>query len=95
MIDGSDTSLPCSYSTMMEQHQAYLNRTRGAWDYHHYDCDQCKEVEGCTLDKKGKGLTPPAGRILTDRETRRMGIELGEFYPCKPDIFEATYEKAE
>lgn len=26
--------------------------------------------------------------------TETKGVQ-GEFYPCKPDIFEATYEEAE
>jgi hypothetical protein len=49
----------------------------------------------------GIGFTPPSGELtiptLEGTHTARPGDWIikgikGEFYPCKPDIFEATYE---
>lgn len=54
--------------------------------------------------KPGVGFTPPTGELiiptLEGDHTARPGDWIirgvkGEFYPCKPDIFEATYEKVE
>lgn len=50
------------------------------------------------------GFTPPSGELsiptLEGIHTARPGDYIirgvkGEFYPCKPDIFAMTYEKAE
>lgn len=35
------------------------------------------------------------GHIYADEEDYIIKGVQGEFYPCKPDIFEATYEKVE
>jgi hypothetical protein len=52
----------------------------------------------------GIGFTPPLGEIyiptLEGTHTAKAGDWIirgikGEFYPCKPDIFAATYEAAE
>src|SRR5690348_11208557 len=42
---------------------------------------------GCVETLEGKHLVTPNDWIIT-------GVK-GEVYPCKPDIFEATYEKVE
>jgi hypothetical protein len=54
--------------------------------------------------KPGIGHIPPAGVLIIPTLEGEMtasagdwiikGVK-GEFYPCKPDIFEATYEKVE
>jgi hypothetical protein len=49
-------------------------------------------------------VTPNVGKVLIDTLEGEMSAAVGdwiirgvqgEFYPCKPDIFEATYEPAE
>ena len=42
----------------------------------------------------GSILTLEGGYIVTPGDFIITGIK-GEHYPCKPDIFEATYEKVE
>ena len=42
----------------------------------------------------GSILTLEGGYIVTPGDYIITGIK-GEHYPCKPDIFEATYEKVE
>ncbi len=44
-------------------------------------------VMGVIETKEGKHVASPGDWIIT-------GVQ-GEKYPCKPDIFEATYEKVE
>ena len=67
--------------------------------------DGCKDfshlpITGSNI-KAGVGYTPPAGTltipILEGDHTANPGDWIirgvkGEFYPCKPDIFEMTYE---
>jgi hypothetical protein len=62
--------------------------------------------EGCHVDEEGKAHKPPEcanGRIglwIPTKEGLMLGTEgdwiirgiQGELYPCKPDIFAATYE---
>lgn len=52
----------------------------------------------------GVSIDPASGRMIIATLEGGMHVELGdyvirgvkgEFYPCKPDIFEATYEEAE
>lgn len=54
------------------------------------------------IGSAGIGYTPPTGELLIPTlegdHTARPGDYIirgvkGEFYPCKPDIFEMTYEK--
>lgn len=45
-----------------------------------FNCLRCDTLEGHTIANVGDWII--------------KGIK-GEFYPCKPDIFEATYEKVE
>jgi hypothetical protein len=53
-----------------------------------------------TIDKRPDGLatcvvpTLEGEHIATERDWIIKGIQ-GEFYPCKPDIFELTYEAAD
>ena len=60
--------------------------------------------ENCEVEIYDNGVTPPVARIVIhtlegDMEVSKgdyviKGVK-GEFYPCKPDIFEQTYESAE
>lgn len=67
----------------------------------------CTWAESCTPEGKVIPVVPHrlradclTIRTLEGRMTASPGDYIirgvkGEFYPCKPDIFEATYEKAE
>lgn len=48
-------------------------------------CHRFMEVHGWIDTKEGGHIVCPGDWIIT-------GVQ-GEYYPCKPDIFEATYEK--
>lgn len=60
--------------------------------------------ENCEVEIYNNGVTPPVARIVIhtlegDMEVSKgdyviKGVK-GEFYPCKPDIFQQTYEFAE
>lgn len=50
-----------------------------------YRCPPCKYGWVATLE---------GGHIISEGDYLIMGVK-GEFYPCKPDIFEQTYEKVE
>lgn len=50
-------------------------------------CNKSLYHHGCIRTLEGKHIVCPGDYIIT-------GIQ-GEQYPCKPDIFEATYEKVE
>jgi hypothetical protein len=60
--------------------------------------------ENCEVEIYDNGVTPPVARIVIhtlegDMEVSNgdyviKGVK-GEFYPCKPDIFEQTYEFVE
>jgi hypothetical protein len=52
------------------------------------DCEQC----GRTIDAHGWIDTLEGGHIVCPGDWIITGVK-GEHYPCKPDIFEATYEK--
>ena len=43
----------------------------------------------------GVGIDTPEGFMLINEGDWIIKGVKGEFYPCKPDIFEATYEKVE
>ena len=45
-------------------------------------------------DKRGWVNTLEGGHIVTPGDWIITGVK-GEHYPCKPDIFEATYERVE
>ena len=45
------------------------------------------EAQACVLTLEGNMLVTPGDWIIT-------GVK-GEHYPCKPDIFEMTYERIE
>jgi len=48
---------------------------------------------GHTMHFHGWIDTPEGGHIVCPGDWIITGVK-GEFYPCKPDIFEATYEPA-
>jgi hypothetical protein len=50
-------------------------------------CDQIMHVHGWIDTLEGGHIVCPGDWIIT-------GVK-GEHYPCKPDIFEATYERVE
>lgn len=52
------------------------------------------ENMGCSLDGKYYIETPEGNHIVTPGDWVITGVK-GERYPCKPDIFEATYEAVE
>lgn len=52
-------------------------------DFHNAVCVEPDEVSINTLEGK---------HIVTEGDFIICGVK-GEFYPCKPDIFEMTYEK--
>lgn len=56
-------------------------------------------VDGRYLYRDGKTykwliVTPEGNHQVSDDDYIIKGVK-GEFYPCKPDIFEMTYESAE
>lgn len=53
------------------------------------DCLQC----GGTFDTHGWVQTLEGGHVVCPGDFIIKGIQ-GEFYPCKADIFEATYDPA-
>jgi hypothetical protein len=53
-------------------------------------CEKC----GKTMQAHGWVDTLEGGHIVCPGDFIIEGVQ-GEFYPCKPDIFEATYEPAE
>lgn len=62
------------------------------YDNYHQDlpCSQCSELwryHGSIRTLEGAHIVCPSDWIIT-------GVK-GEKYPCKPDIFEQTYEKVE
>ncbi|KKN53612.1 hypothetical protein LCGC14_0600430 [marine sediment metagenome] len=55
--------------------------------------DECKKC-GDIMHNHGWIDTLEGGHIVCPADWIITGIK-GEFYPCKPDIFEATYEKVD
>jgi hypothetical protein len=53
-------------------------------------CDKCGEI----MHKHGWIDTLEGGHIVCPGDWIITGVK-GEHYPCKPDIFEATYERVE
>ncbi len=51
--------------------------------------------EGCMLSENRIGLNIPTleGLMLAEENTWIIKGVKGELYPCKPDIFEMTYEE--
>ncbi len=54
------------------------------------ECEHCK----AHMHWHGWTDTPEGGHIVCPGDWIITGVK-GEIYPCKPDIFEATYEPAE
>lgn len=54
------------------------------------ECEKC----GKTMHQHGWVDTLEGGHIVCPGDWIITGVQ-GEIYPCKPDIFEATYEPAE
>jgi hypothetical protein len=53
------------------------------------------DIEGLLFDERGLTITTLEGDMLAqDGDYVIKGVK-GELYPCKPDIFYATYESAE
>ena len=52
----------------------------------------CLECGSPTKEDHGWIVTKEGGHIVFPGDWVIKGIK-GEFYPCKPDIFEMTYEK--
>ena len=52
-----------------------------------HKCGEFLDEHGTIPTLEGKHIVCPGDWIITDIK--------GEKYPCKPDIFEATYEKVE
>ena len=52
-------------------------------------CEKCGKI----MHKHGWVDTLEGGHIVCPGDWIITGVK-GEYYPCKPDIFEATYEKA-
>ena len=57
-----------------------------SWNGHRDQPDLCNRMTIRTLE--GNSYEVEKGEIII------RGVK-GEFYPCKPDIFDLTYEKAE
>ena len=59
-----------------------------SWPFPEKDrCDKC----GIPLEAHGRIKTLEGYHIVCPKDWRIIGIQ-GEKYPCKPDIFEQTYE---
>jgi len=57
--------------------------------------DGCREIKGTIGKENAIGLdinTPEGTMSALENDYIIKGIK-GEFYPCKPDIFEASYEE--
>lgn len=53
-----------------------------------------QEIWNCITDKKLDIRTLEGVMVVSNGDYIIKGIK-GEFYPCKPDIFESSYEKVE
>jgi hypothetical protein len=89
---------PQDYHKKTEYTSAY-RRCKG-WEgdivryYRRPECDgyaDCK-LCGCIMNRHGWIDTLEGGHIVCPGDWIITGIK-GEHYPCKPDIFEATYEE--
>jgi hypothetical protein len=61
-------------------------------------------IEFCNKEREVAGFTRVGGRLVISTLEGRMNASIGdyiirgvegEFYPCKPDIFDETYESME
>ena len=60
--------------------------------------DECEKFVGGNMGKNSKGETVIAtleGAMTVSLYDWIIKGVKGEFYPCKPDIFQATYEKVQ
>lgn len=57
-------------------------------------CDLVGWCKGEAVDEGIRIYTKEGIMLASDKDYIIKGIQ-GEFYPCKPDIFEASYEKVE
>ena len=85
---------PLDYSTEEQQRQGWEGEVvryyRNPTDSALRECEKCGENmldHGWIDTLEGGHIVCPGDFIIT-------GVK-GEHYPCKPDIFELTYEKAE
>lgn len=63
------------------------------WDANNWDEVQNFVGEGCEIEGRSIFINTLEGEMKAqDGDYIIKGIK-GEFYPCKPDIFEQTYEE--
>jgi hypothetical protein len=55
--------------------------------------DVATHIRGAERERLGYIFTMEGGHIVTPGDWIIQGVK-GEFYPCKPDIFAATYDPA-
>lgn len=60
-----------------------------------YSCAQPDSGRGCSGKPHTIAIDTLEGTMHADPGDYIIKGVKGEFYPCKPDIFEATYEKVE
>lgn len=90
MIDGVCQMIPGSYRQEREWEGAIVRYFRHPSIPGEKLCEHC----GQTMHVHGWIDTLEGGHIVCPGDWIIRGVK-GEFYPCKPDIFEATYEPAE
>lgn len=68
--------------------QVKIDSSNPAWED---EINKCMEI-GLTIPTLEDGIDKRAKHVANIGDYIIKGIQ-GELYPCKPDIFEATYEK--
>ena len=86
---------PLDYSTEYQEQQGWEGEIVRYYRYPGQDghatiCRHCSNI----MHDHGWIDTLEGGHIVCPGDWIITGVQ-GEYYPCKPDIFEATYEKAE
>ena len=76
--------------------EPYLTEGKVVRYFRHPDVSGGRACEKCgkSIDTHGWIDTLEGGHIVCLGDWIITGVK-GEYYPCKPDIFEATYEPAE
>ena len=80
----------------MDDGSIFLSEGKLVRYFRHPNVSGAKECQHCGKPMHDHGWidTLEAGHNVCPGDWIIEGIK-GEFYPCKPDIFEATYEKVE